>query len=161
MRNRNNRLEALRTVLSNKKTSSQESILRELARQGFNVTQATLSRDLRKLHAAKVVSPAGYQYILPDHPLYRRTTEKDKHQTPLHNTGFISINFSGNLAVIHTRPGYAGVLSSEIDSRNFSCVLGTVAGDDTILVVLAEGTPLTEVTDNLSEILPVIKSLIL
>ena len=161
MRNRNNRLEALRTVLSNKKTSSQESILRELSRQGFSVTQATLSRDLRKLHAAKVLSPAGYQYILPDHPLYRRTVEGSSPQTPMHNTGFLSINFSGNLAVIHTRPGYAGVLATIIDSRNFSCVLGTVAGDDTIIIVLAENTPLQEVTDNLAEVLPVIKSLIL
>lgn len=161
MRNRNNRLDALRTVLTNKKTSSQESILRELSRQGFNVTQATLSRDLCKLHAAKVLSPAGYQYILPDHPLYRRTTDTEKQHTAIHNTGFISINFSGNMAVIHTRPGYAGVLASEIDNRQFSCVLGTVAGDDTIIVVLTEGTPLQEIADNLSEVVPVIKSLIL
>ena len=67
MKQRFDRLETLRIILSRGEAGSQESILRELSRHGFDVTQATLSRDLRKIKAVKVPIPEGYRYIALDH----------------------------------------------------------------------------------------------
>lgn len=68
--------------------------------------------------------------------------------------GFISINFSGNLAVIKTRPGYAGGIAYDIDSNEKDTILGTIAGDDTILLVLQEGATQQQVIQTLVPIIP-------
>ena len=72
-------------------------------------------------------------------------------------TGFVSIKFSGNLAVIKTRPGYASSLAYDIDNRDFHEILGTIAGDDTILLVIREGIEQREVVRALSSIIPYIR----
>ena len=148
------RLEVLRVILASSSMSSHEDILKELAHNGWNITQATLSRDLSKLHAAKVLGAEGYRYILPESPLYRRTVKPEIVPEYLRNTGFLSIDFSGNLAVLHTRPGYAAGLASDIDSHK-------VAGDDTILVVMNETVERQEFIDELSTVIPAIKSIVL
>ena len=155
------RLEVLRVILASSQMGSHEDILTELARNGWDVTQATLSRDLSKLHAAKVLSENGYRYILPDHPLYRRTVSPDVVPQYLRNTGFLSIDFSGPLAVLHTRPGYAGGLASDIDARSLPTIIGTIAGDDTVLIIMAEDTNRQSLIDDLATVIPAIKSVML
>ena len=71
----------------------------------------------------------------------------------MHN-GFISIEFSANLAVIKTRPGYASSLAYDIDNKEFDEILGTIAGDDTIILVIREGCTKTGVKNALSLIIP-------
>lgn len=161
MKERYDRLDTLRIILNNREAGSQESILRELSRHGYDVTQATLSRDLRKLRASKVPGPKGYRYVLPDHPGYRRTTSPGAVADYLRNTGFEGIDFSGNLVVLHTRPGYAAGLASDIDAHRMPCIVGTIAGDDTILIVSAEGVDRQVVIDSLAEVVPAIKSVVL
>lgn len=161
MSNRIQRLEVLRVILASSEMGSHEEILQELARNGWVVTQATLSRDLSKLHAAKVLSNDGYRYILPENPLYRRTVKPDVVPQYLRNTGFQSINFSGNLAVLHTRPGYAAGLASDIDQQNLSTIAGTIAGDDTILIILSENASQQQFTDELATVIPAVKSVVL
>ncbi len=161
MKERSTRLETLRIILSRGEAGSQESILRQLTRHGFDVTQATLSRDLRKLRAVKVSTAYGYRYILPEHPNYQRSTTPGSMSEFLRTTGFESLDFSGNLAVMHTRPGYAGGLASDIDSRPLTSIIGTIAGDDTILIIMAEGAKRQDVIDDLSMVLPAIKSIML
>ncbi len=161
MKERYDRLETLRIILSRGETGSQESILRQLSRHGFDVTQATLSRDLRKLKAVKVPIPEGYRYILPEHPNYQRATSPATMSDFLRSTGFESIDFSGNLAVIHTRPGYAGGLASDIDAHRLPSLIGTIAGDDTILLIMAVGAGRQDVVDDLAEVIPAIKSVML
>lgn len=161
MKERSDRLETLRLILANKEAGSQEDILRELSHCGFSVTQATLSRDLRKLKAVKTSSPAGYRYILPDNPQYRRPVSQAAMLGYRNNIGFLSLTFSGNLAVVHTKPGYAGSLASDIDAHRLNGVAGTIAGDDTILIVMAEGTERQQFVDGLAEIIPAIKSIML
>ncbi len=161
MSNRMQRLEVLRVILASTEMGSHEEILKELARNGWVVTQATLSRDLSKLHAAKVLSNNGYRYILPENPLYRRTMKPDVVPQYLRNTGFLSINFSGNMAILHTRLGYAAGLASDIDSNNLSTVAGSLAGDDTILIIINEGATRQEFTDELATIIPAVKSVVL
>ena len=95
LKNRSGRLETLRAILSTKETGTQEELLKELQRAGHDVTQATLSRDLRALKATKIMSGVGYRYILPDNPLYKRTTTPGKVPDYLKmKTGFVSLDFS-------------------------------------------------------------------
>ncbi len=158
---RANRLDMLRVILSDGGAGTQEDILQKLARGGFHVTQGTLSRDLRKLKASKVASETGWRYVLPENKPYRRTPSPVVAAEYLRTTGFRSIDFSGNLAVVHTQPGYAGGLASDIDAHRLPEVAGTVAGDDTILVVIAEGVERQRFIDSLSAIVPAVKSVLL
>ena len=73
MNSREKRLEVLRVILSSQGIGRQDYILEELARNGLKVTQATLSRDLNKLRAIKILKPDGYRYVLPETPNYHRT----------------------------------------------------------------------------------------
>lgn len=162
MSNRMQRLEVLRVILaSSNDLGSHEEILKELAQNGWNVTQATLSRDLCKLHAAKVLTAEGYRYILPESPMYHRTIKPDIVPQYLRNSGFLSIAFSGHMAVLKTRPGYAAGLASDIDAHKLETVLGTIAGDDTILVIIREEASRQELTDELAQVIPALRSIVL
>ena len=140
MKSKNSRLDAIKIIISSKEVGSQEELLQELAKEGFRLTQATLSRDLKQLKVAKAASMNGnYVYVLPNNTMYKRMTEQHSASEMLMHNGFISIEFSANLAVIKTRPGYASSLAYDIDNRNFDEILGTIAGDDTIMLVIREG----------------------
>ena len=124
-------------------------------KEGFQLTQATLSRDLKQLKVAKAASMNGnYVYVLPNNTMYRRMTEQQSATEMLRSDGIRGIEFSNNLAVIRTRPGYASSVAYDIDNHNFDEILGTIAGDDTILLVLREGCPRTSVLNSLSLVLP-------
>ncbi len=149
------RLDAIKLIISNKEVSNQEELLNELARNGYVLTQATLSRDLKRLKVAKAASMSGrYVYVLPNNTMYKRTTEMQSIHEMMMHTGFVSIRFSGNLAVIKTRPGYASSLAYDIDNRDIYEVLGTIAGDDTILLVMREDVDRAEVVEALSAVIP-------
>ena len=124
-------------------------------KEGYSLTQATLSRDLKQLKVAKAASMNGnYVYVLPNNTMYRRMTEQHSASEMLMYNGFVSIDFSSNLAVIKTRPGYASRLAYDIDNHDFEEILGTIAGDDTILLVLREGYTRTSIRNALSLIIP-------
>ena len=123
-------------------------------REGFELTQATLSRDLKQLKVAKAASMNGkYVYVLPNNIMYKRSTDQSAGEM-LRNNGFISLQFSGNIAVIRTRPGYASSMAYDIDNNEFSEILGTIAGDDTIMLVLREGVATSKIRQLLSLIIP-------
>lgn len=149
-----NRLDAIKMIISSKEVSSQEELLQELGKEGFELTQATLSRDLKQLKVAKAANTLGkYVYVLPNDIMYKRTAAQSASEM-LMTSGFISLQFSGNLAVIRTRPGYASSMAYDIDNREFDGILGTIAGDDTIMLVLNERISHREVRDFLSLIIP-------
>lgn len=158
MKSRNERMEVLRLILTNTEVGSQEALLQELEAEGYKVTQATLSRDLQKLKAAKVASATGYRYMLPENPLYRRRINAE---IPgfLRNTGFVGLEFSGNIALLRTRPGYAAGIATDIDEHNFDSIAGTLAGDDSVIVIVRENYDRQTVMQDLAQILPAIKSL--
>lgn len=158
MKSRNERMEVLRLILTNTEVGSQEALLQELEAEGYKVTQATLSRDLQKLKAAKVASATGYRYMLPENPLYRRRINAE---IPgfLRNTGFVGLEFSGNIAILRTRPGYAAGIATDIDEHNFDSIAGTLAGDDSILVIIRENVERNVVINDLAQVLPAVKSL--
>ena len=155
MKSKNNRLDAIKMIISSKEVGSQDELLQELTKEGYRLTQATLSRDLKQLKVAKAASKNGnYVYVLPNNTMYKRMSEPHSATDMLMYNGFISIDFSGNLAVIKTRPGYASSLAYDIDNRDFDEILGTVAGDDTIMLVMREGCTRTSVMNALSLIIP-------
>lgn len=155
MKAKNNRMETLKMLISSQELCSQEEVLQALSKEGYKVTQATLSRDLKQLKVAKAASMNGkYVYVLPNETMYKRVTSPRTAREMLFTSGYQSINFSGNIAVIKTRPGYASSIAYNIDSNDIPGVMGSIAGDDTIFVVLKEGMVKEEVIDGLSLVIP-------
>ena len=158
MKEKNSRLEALRMIISSQQLGSQEELLAALQREGFKLTQATLSRDLKQLKVAKAASMNGnYVYVLPNDTMYKRVSTPQQVRTMMQEPGFQSINFSGNMGVIKTRPGYASSIAWHIDNNDIPPILGTIAGDDTIFIVIKQGYTDREVIAALGNVVPNIK----
>ena len=158
MKEKNNRLEALRLIISSQHLGSQDELLSALQKEGFKLTQATLSRDLKQLKVAKAATMGGnYIYVLPNDTMYKRVTTPSNIREMMQVPGFISINFSGNMGVIKTRPGYASAIAWNIDSSDIPEIIGTIAGDDTIFIVIKEGVRHQEVIERLNAVIPNMK----
>ena len=158
MKVKNNRLEALRLIISSQQLGSQDELLNALQKEGFKLTQATLSRDLKQLKVAKAASMSGnYVYVLPNDTMYKRVSTPNSIREMMKVPGFVSINFSGNMGVIKTRPGYASSIAWNIDNSDIPEIIGTIAGDDTIFIVVKEGVRHQEVIESLNEVVPNMK----
>jgi len=145
-------LAPIRALLARTATGSQERLIALLGRQGFAATQATLSRDLAFLGVVKVPQPGGgYAYALPD-SLPRAAPAGSLVQD--FTRGFLSLEFSGSFGLIKTHPGHAASVASALDGLAVDAVLGTVAGDDTILVVPRDGVTRAALLKGLREKLP-------
>ena len=154
MKIKNSRMEALKMLISSKELGSQEEVLQALEKEGFKLTQATLSRDLKQLKVAKAASMNGkYVYVLPNDTMYKRVTRPRTAMEMLQTSGFISISFSGNMGVIKTRPGYASSIAYNIDNSESPNIIGTIAGDDTIFIVIKEDATQDDVINDLTPIL--------
>ena len=159
MKVKNNRLEALRLIISSQQLGSQDELLSALQKEGFKLTQATLSRDLKQLKVAKAATMGGnYIYVLPNDTMYKRVSTPSNIREMMQVPGFVSINFSGNMGVIKTRPGYASSIAWNIDNSDIPQIIGTIAGDDTVLAILRERTPQDAVLNGLSNLFPDIRS---
>lgn len=138
----------IKEVLQAEEVNSQEMLLNILKIKGFELTQATLSRDIKELKVVKIPTSKGtYIYQLSDGVVVEEVA-------PMSSFGFISIEFSGNLAVMKTRPGYAMAIAGEIDKRASEYILGTVAGDDILLLIPKENINREEVVKSLSTFIP-------
>ena len=145
-------------LISSKELGSQDEVLKELQREGYKLTQATLSRDLKQLKVAKAASMNGkYVYVLPNETMYKRVHDNSSAREMLESPGFLSLDFTGNLGVIKTRRGYASLLAYNIDMVEIPSILGTIAGYNTILLILKEGADKNDLVNELSEIIPDLK----
>jgi transcriptional regulator of arginine metabolism len=142
-------------ILSSSSISSQSELATRLGDEGIDVTQATLSRDLEELGAVKLRGADGGVgvYIVPeDGSPVRGVSGGTDRMSRLLGELLVSTDASGNLAVLRTPPGAAHYLASAIDRAALPYVVGTVAGDDTILVVAREpmtGTELAGMFENI------------
>ncbi len=137
LKERSSRLKAVRKIIKNNRIESQDELLSLLQKDGFEVTQATLSRDLKLLRVGKISDGrSGYVYTLPEEE-DTRETEQIYVQDFLR--GYVSIDYSGNIVVIKTFGGHADAVSNAIDAMNFDEILGTVAGDNCIFACLKSG----------------------
>lgn len=150
------RLDKIKEIIVSFSISSQEELLSVLQSNGFTLTQATLSRDLKQLKVSKVPTANGYRYSLSskvvDYGRIKTTTGSNA------QGGILSIAFTGSLAIIKTHPGYASALAWSIDNYSDERILGTIAGDDTIFIAINEKNNRKEILSLLTEIFPELQS---
>ncbi|MDA8442646.1 MAG: arginine repressor [Peptococcaceae bacterium] len=123
--------------------STQEELADKLRTSGFDVTQATVSRDIKDMRLIKI--PTGehtYRYATPQEPL---TANLQERLNRIFGDSVTSIDHSENLIIIRTLPGNAMGLASLIDGSNWPEIIGTVGGDDTILVIVKPKEAVLEV----------------
>ena len=154
MNQKTHRLSVIRKIIRSEYISSQEELIERLIENGVNITQSTLSRDLKFMHIAKIPhKEKGYVYVLPN------ASRNDVGVSTNLSDNITDIAFSGNLCVITTKPGYASAISVPIDSRGIQEILGTIAGDNTILLILREGFDMESLMEQLYGLFPTLKTL--
>lgn len=126
-------------LLADRAVTSQSQLVELLAGVGIEATQATVSRDLDEIGAVKVRVPGGQTvYAVPELPTEQHLPED--HLRRVLGDWVVEVGHSHNIVVMRTPPGSAHVVGSALDRRGLEGVLGTVAGDDTIVVVADEST---------------------
>ena len=157
MYDKNSRQATIRELVKAGMVHSQEELQELLNERGFAATQATLSRDMKAMGIVKMHDAEfGYSYRMP----YDPESGKSSGPKPRSAEGILSMEFSAALAVIRTRPGYANMVGAIIDASHPETVMGTIAGDDTVRVVLRETYSRIEVIASLSAILPGIEFMV-
>lgn len=122
MKKRNDRHESIRQIVRTKKVRTQKALADELQKLGYNCTQATVSRDITDLGLQKI---SGGMYVL----------QEDLHLHRMVSDLVRDISFVGNLVIVKAAPGTASGIAAALDDASLEGVVGSVAGDDTVLVV--------------------------
>jgi transcriptional regulator of arginine metabolism len=118
----------IKEIITGQDITNQDLLRKELRKRGFAVTQATLSRDLHELGVSRAAMNAGSKYVLPEdspRPNVRLLTGRE----------IVSVRHNGHLIVIITLPGCANAVGQYVDQQNNPDILGTLAGDNTLLVI--------------------------
>ncbi|MBR1537774.1 MAG: ArgR family transcriptional regulator [Treponema sp.] len=137
MKERSERLRAIKKLIKSNRIESQDELLRELTKEGFDVTQATLSRDLKLLKVGKVSDGhAGYVYMLQTE---EERTEDEQIFAQDFLRGYVSIDWNATTVVIKTFGGHADAVANALDCLNLEEILGTVAGDSCVFAALKAG----------------------
>ena len=138
-------------IISTINVETQEQLLQELESAGFRSTQATISRDIKELRIVKELTTLGtYRYT---------TVAKEVPSTFSNRLNTIfrecvtRYDYAQNMVVIHTLPGLAGAAASSIDAMNMSVVMGTLAGDDTVLVVMRDSNAAAQFCGEISNLM--------
>ncbi len=127
----------------------QEELAILLRQAGFNATQATVSRDIKDLGLIKISTDRGYRYIVADSSEDKVTSKRFS----LFKDSVVSVKYSLNLVVVRTLTGSANSAAALLDTLSISEILGTVAGDDTILIVVDNADNATKVCERLKELM--------
>jgi transcriptional regulator of arginine metabolism len=146
------RIQEIKKIISSRKISGQDSLLEALSELGYEITQATLSRDLKEIGIAKIPDPEfGYIYVLP-----QRIGVMDRKNTAMSHPGesIVSIEFSYNFGIIKTYPGFASSVAIFIDSSKDYAISATIAGDDAILVIPRQPATEKELRETLYRLFP-------
>ncbi|CEG27790.1 transcriptional regulator AhrC/ArgR [Bacillus sp. B-jedd] len=140
----------IREIIANNEIETQDDLVDELKNQGYNVTQATVSRDIKELHLLKVPLLDGrYKYSLP----------ADQRFNPLQKLkralidAFVKIDSAGHLLVMKTLPGNAMAIGALIDNLDWEEILGTICGDDTLLIICRAPEDTETITNKFLEML--------
>jgi transcriptional regulator of arginine metabolism len=145
------RIALLEKVLASESVGDQETLRKRLARAGWKVSQASLSRDLKALGAQRVRTPGGdYAYVLPAAPPAAATAEAFRRRFA---TSVKGVRRSSVLVLLFTPPGEAQIIGRLLDESPPPSLLGTIAGDDTILAVAASETAAKKLEKKFKEML--------
>ena len=124
-------------LIAQKDIETQNQMMEELLARGVRSTQATLSRDIKELRIVKELTSLGtYRYCVPEKDAPPALSDRLNN---IFRECVISVDYAENLVVIHTLPGMANAAGSALDAMRSGAVLGTLAGDDTVVVVMREG----------------------
>ena len=155
MGKKSERLGLIRRIITEELIGSQEELIKRLGDYGIKATQSTLSRDFKEINISKVSHPEkGYIYVSADH----LTSRIDVATSNLGDI-VLGIKFSANICVVATKSGYANAVGVVVDSYKSPDILGSVAGDNTIILVLREGAEHNAVLEVLHSAFPVLKTL--
>lgn len=121
---------AIKELISTSTVGSQDELRVELKKRGFDVTQATLSRDLRDLGIGRVTAGGAVHYVL-------QPAAEAEILKPIVGTQVVSVRANEGMIVIHTLPGCANVVAEFLDTLGSTDIIGTLAGDNTLLVIPA------------------------
>lgn len=137
-------------IIAGERIATQEELCEALRRRNYNVSQATVSRDVKEMQLLRIPDAEGYRYVLPDsnNPVISQQRMKRVFQDSV-----LAIDFTENLIVMNTLPGTADSVASLIDSSEHSHILGTVAGDDTIFVAVKPKKAVTGVMEFFKKLL--------
>ena len=144
MHNKTERLVKIKKILLSNKISKQEELLKILTENGFSITQATLSRDLKELNI-------GTKYDKDFGHIYFIDKNIDEQNMPIELKSIVSLEISGNLAVLKTLPGFANSIAAVIDNKKIDTIIGTIAGNDTILIIIKKNLKKSEFVYSLSK----------
>lgn len=123
-------------IISTRNIETQEQLLEALMQEGFRGTQATISRDIKELRIVKELTSLGtYRYTTSSHEM---TGSFSNRMNTIFRECVVSFDYAQNIIVIRTLPGLASAAGSAIDSMNLSLVVGTLAGDDTVMIVMRD-----------------------
>lgn len=148
MKFKNNRLNTIRKLVQEQSFSTQEDIARELKKHGYEATQATVSRDILRLRLQKIRTMQGSIYVLPQTGI----TEEIGHLQRMLDDFVNDIARAGNLIVLKTSPGSAQGVASALDNIRWAEIVGTIAGDDTILLITVDEKIAASVVEKLEEV---------
>ena len=155
MNQKTQRFATIRKIIRSEQISSQEELIARLSENGVEITQSTLSRDLKFMNVAKVPHKnKGYIYVLPN------STHHEVNISSNISDNITGLTFSGNLGVLKTKSGYASAISVPIDNLDCPAILGTIAGDNTILLILREDAKRSQVIDALMHIFPMLSNIL-
>lgn len=135
MANKRERQSAILEIVDSRIVSSQEDLRKLLLHRGWDVTQATLSRDLRELRLARIPTPEGARYAVIDGTIEESRVALETLLPQL----FLRIDGVSDMIVLRTVPGGAQPIAAALDGEGWPDVLGTIGGDDTILIVCRSG----------------------
>jgi transcriptional regulator of arginine metabolism len=135
MGNKRERQSAILETVNSRLVSSQEDLRKLLLHRGWDVTQATLSRDLRELRLARVPTPEGARYAVTDGTIEESRVALETLLPQL----FLRIDGVSEMIVLRTVPGGAQPIAAALDGEGWTDILGTIGGDDTILIVCRSG----------------------
>ena len=123
-------------IISNKNIETQEQLLAELQAEGFRGTQATISRDIKELRIVKELTSLGtYRYTISASDLGSSFSAR---LNTIFRECVISFDYAQNIIVVRTLPGLASAAGSAIDAMNLNTIVGTLAGDDTVMIVMRD-----------------------
>lgn len=123
-------------IISTANVETQEQLLQELQRAGFSCTQATISRDIKELKIVKEMTNFGtYRYALTEKDMGNPFSDR---LNAIFRECVTSFDYAQNIVVIHTLPGLANAAASALDAMKAEYILGTLAGDDTVVAILRD-----------------------
>jgi transcriptional regulator of arginine metabolism len=145
---KNKRHRTIREIVENQNIETQLQLTQELKKYGFDVTQATISRDIKELGLIKVVSGENtFRYSLPTAVVVNSVDRSRR----MFRDNVLKVIPSDNIVLVKTLPGMASAVAACLDSMNWSALLGTVAGDDTIFALTASRQRGQEVVKKLQD----------